>query len=151
MNRIYTAHAEPPRRGWWKNNEEVGAKEKTFRFLPSVGKNKKSDSYSNYCTTRRDNSKGEPSVEEVQCSTLGTEDSNPKQCCCLWPVMEIGWVVESPAFRGTVASVQISFCAPLSLRENTGYGDLVCPFPPHFYGWADFKFPLDDSKVGSSS
>lgn len=71
---------------------KAGGKEKTFHFLPSMRKNKKSDSYSNYPATRRDNSKRELSVEEVQCSSLGTKDSSPKQCCCLWASWE-------PSFR----------------------------------------------------
>lgn len=92
-----------------RKNEEPG-KEKTFHFLPSMRKNKKSDSYSNYPATRRDNSKREPSLKEVQCSSLGTKDSSLKQCCCLWLVMKIGWVVESCAL-----AIQIFFSALLSL------------------------------------
>lgn len=150
VDTVYAVHTGQPRRGRQKE-WRAGGKEKTFHFLPSMRKNKKSDSYSNYPATRRDNSKREPSVEEVQCSSLGTKDSSPKQCCCLWPVMKTGWVVESLALGICGAYSNLLFCSTILIRTHW-ICDLVCPPPSDFYGWAEFKFkPLIGSAVRSSA
>lgn len=134
VDTVYAPRAGRPGRGRRKE-WRAGGKEKTFHFLPSMRKNKKSDSYSNYRATRRDNSKREPSVEEVQCSSLGTVDSSPKQCCCLWPVMKIGWVVESPALGNGGAYSNLLFCSTILVRKHW-ICDLVCPPLSDVYGWA---------------
>lgn len=123
---------------------------KDFPFSSFDEKEQKSDSYSNYHTTRRDRSKREPSVEEVQCSSLGTEDSGPKQCCCLWPLMKTGWVVESPALGNSGAYSNLLFCSTILVRKHW-ICDLVCPLSD-FYGRAQFKFkPPVGSTVCSSA
>lgn len=115
VDAVYAVHTGQPRRGRqkeWRARMEGG----TFHFLPSMRKNKKSDSYSNYPATSRDNSKREPSVEEVQCSSLGTKDSSPKQCCCLWPAMKTGWVVESLALGICGIYSNLLFCSTILMN-----------------------------------
>lgn len=132
-----------------EKNEELGVKKGLSIFFLRWKRTKKV-TVTVITARRRDNSKRKLSVEVVQCSSLGTKDSSPKQCRCLWPVMKIGWVVESPALGNCGTYSNLFFCSTILVRKHW-ICDLVCGPLSDFYGHAEFKFkPPVGSTVCSS-